>query len=141
MKNALKWLMVVIGILGLIGVRMVEARLFYDPFLYYFQRMGEIPMPEVQWPKLIGSHLLRFGLNLLFSLVVVHFMFKNKTWTAQAAVLITLVFLITFPLYLFAVYTDFKIGFLFSFYIRRFVIQPLILLLIVPLFYYRKQRL
>lgn len=133
--------MVVIGILGLIGVRMVETRLFYDPFLYYFHRMGEIPMPVVEWPKLIGSHLLRFALNLLFSLVVVHFMFKNKTWTMQAAVLITLVFVITFPLYLFAVYTDFKIGFLFSFYIRRFVIQPLILLLIIPLFYYRKQHL
>ena len=59
----------------------------------------------------------------------------------QAVVLMLLVFAITFPIYLYCIHTKFEIGYLFSFYMRRFVIQPLILLLIIPLFYYRKQQL
>nr|WP_295221722.1 exosortase F system-associated protein [uncultured Chryseobacterium sp.] len=47
-------------------------------------------------------------------------------------------FLITFPIYLYCIYDRFETGYLFSFYMRRFVIQPLILLLIIPMFYYRK---
>jgi len=70
--------------------------------------------------------------------VVVHFLFLNKKWTIQAMVLITLSFALFFPIYLYSVYTEFSFGNLFSFYIRRFVIQPLPILLIVPLFYYRK---
>ncbi|WP_280703935.1 exosortase F system-associated protein [Chryseobacterium sp. BIGb0186] len=57
----------------------------------------------------------------------------------QGAILILIIFAITFPIYLYCISDKFEIGRLFSFYMRRFVIQPLILLLIIPLFYYRKQ--
>ncbi len=53
-----------------------------------------------------------------------------------ACVLMLLVFLITFPIYLYLVYTEFDSGLLLAFYVRRFVIQPIILLLIIPMFYY-----
>lgn len=135
----LSWLLVLCGVLGLIGVRFMETRLFYDPFLEYFHLADEqYPVPRFDLLKLIGSHIFRFLLNLFFSLVVVHFLFRNRRWTVQAAALITIVFMVTFPIYLACIYTDFKIGYLFSFFVRRFVIQPLILLLIVPMFYYRK---
>jgi len=52
----------------------------------------------------------------------------------QAAALIFLVFLITFPIYLYCIHTKFEVGYLFSFYVRRFVIQPLVVLLIIPMF-------
>lgn len=135
----LNWLFVLLGVAGLVGVRFFEDQLFYDPLLAFFHKLDKhAPLPDIVWSKLIISHLFRFSLNLLFTLVIVHFLFLRKAWTIQAAVLMILVFLVTFPLYLYCVYTDFKIGFLFSFYIRRFVIQPLIILLIIPLFYYRK---
>ena len=139
MKN-LNWLLVVFGILGLIGVRMVEDQWFYDPFINYFHEANRnVEFPVVVWPKLIVSHLFRFLLNLIFSAIVVQFIFLNKQWTLQAIILMVLVFAITFPIYLYCIYTHFDVGMLFSFYIRRFVIQPLILLLIIPMFYYRKQ--
>ena len=94
--------------------------------------------PHFEWARLIVSHIFRFLLNLIFSLGIVHFLFLNKKWTFQAMVLITLSFIIFFPIYLYSVYTEFSFGNLFSFYIRRFVIQPLPVLLIVPLFYHRK---
>lgn len=139
MKN-LNWVLVILGILGLVSVRMLEDRIFYDPFLNYFHEADKnIPFPSFEWGKLISGYLFRFILNLLFSCVVIHFWFKNRQWTIQGAILIAIIFAITFPIYLYCIYDRFEIGYLFSFYMRRFVIQPLILLLIIPMFYYRKQ--
>lgn len=136
----LSWFFVATGVLGLIGVRMFEDKIFYDPFLEYFHEADKsVVFPSFEWGKLITSHLLRFILNLFFSCLIIHFLFKNKEWTLQGALLIIIVFAITFPVYLYCIGNRFEIGYLFSFYMRRFVIQPLILLLIVPLFYYRKQ--
>ncbi|WBV51522.1 exosortase F system-associated membrane protein [Chryseobacterium gambrini] len=139
MKN-LNWVLVILGVLGLVSVRILEDRIFYDPFLNYFHEANKnIPFPSFEWGKLISGYLFRFILNLLFSCVVIHFWFKNRQWTIQGAILITIIFAITFPIYLYCIYDRFEIGYLFSFYMRRFVIQPLILLLIIPMFYYRKQ--
>ena len=136
----LSWFLVVVGIFGLISVRMLEDKLFYDPFLNYFHEANKnLSFPSFEWGRLIMGHLFRFVLNLLFSCLIIQCLFKNKEWTFQGAILIALIFVITFPIYLYCVYTHFEIGYLFSFYMRRFVIQPLVLLLIVPLFYYRKQ--
>lgn len=138
----LSWFLVFAGLCGLVGVRMLEDQIFYDPFLNYFHEANKkIPFPEFEWIRLIASHVFRFVLNLFFSCVIIHFLFKNKEWTVQGAILISIIFAITFPIYLYCIYDRFEIGYLFSFYMRRFVIQPLILLLIVPLFYYRRQML
>lgn len=138
--KVLNWFLVLVGILGLVGVRMIEDQIFYDPFLNYFHEANKnIDFPDFEWKELIASHLFRFFLNLFFSCVIVHFLFKNKQWTLQGALLISIIFAITLPIYLYCINDKFEIGYLFSFYMRRFVIQPVILLLIVPLFYYRKQ--
>ena len=135
----LNWFLVALGIFGLISVRIFEEQLFYDPFLNYFHEASKnAQFPDCVWGKLIWNYLFRFFLNLIISASVIYFIFKNKDWTFQAVVLMILVFVITFSLYLYCIHTQFEIGYLFSFYMRRFVIQPLILLLIIPLFYYRK---
>ena len=140
--KVLRILLIILGIFGLIGVRMVEESLFYDPFLSYFHAADKnAQFPDFEWSKLIINYIFRFLLNLALSALIVHFIFKNKEYTMQAVVLMLLVFAITFPIYLYCIHTKFEIGYLFSFYMRRFVIQPLILLLIIPLFYYRKQLL
>lgn len=137
--KALNWIFVLLGIGGLIGIRILESQLFYDPFLEYFKHSGDNKIfPEVNWLPMTMSYLFRFLLNLIFSLIIVQFLFQKKAWTLQAGVLILLVFVIVFPIYLICIHNQFEIGEMFVFYIRRFVIQPLTLLLIVPLFYYRK---
>lgn len=136
----LNWFLIAVGVCGLFGVRILEDQIFYDPFLNYFHIANKnISFPDFELVKLILSHVFRFILNLFFSCVIIHFLFENKDWTVQGALLISIIFAITFPIYLYCIHDRFQIGYLFSFYMRRFVIQPLILLLIVPLFYYRKQ--
>ena len=136
----IRWLGIAAAVCGLIGVRMVEDVLFYDPFLNYF-RAGDKSsfFPEFKWSSLILSHLFRFLLNLTLSALIVHLIFQKKKWTLQGIILILIIFAITFPIYLYCVKTEFAIGHLFSFYMRRFVIQPIILLMIIPLFYYRQK--
>ena len=139
MMKILNWVLAAIAIFGLISVRMVEDQLFYDPFQAFFHLANKhAAFPDFNWMPLILNYLFRFGLNLVLSAAAVYFIFKNKQWTLQVIVLMLIVFAITFPLYLFCIHTQFEVGYLFSFYMRRFVIQPLILLLIIPLFYYRK---
>ena len=136
----LNWFLVIIGICGLISVRILEDKLFYDPFLGYFHEADKsMIFPSFEWGQLILGYVFRFILNLLFSCLIIHFLFKDKTWTMQGGILIMIIFLITFPIYLYCIYNKFEIGYIFSFYMRRFVIQPLAILLIVPMFYYRKQ--
>ncbi|MBL1221937.1 exosortase F system-associated protein [Chryseobacterium sp. L7] len=138
--KTLNWLLVIAGICGLISIRILEDKIFYDPFLGYFHEANKnIAYPAFEWGKLIASHFFRFILNLIFSCLIIQCLFKNRQWTVQGAFLITIIFIITFPIYLYCIYDRFDIGYLFSFYMRRFVIQPLTLLLIVPMFYYRKQ--
>ncbi|SHG38072.1 exosortase F system-associated membrane protein [Chryseobacterium sp. OV279] len=136
----LNWLLFIAGICGLISVRVLEDKIFYDPFLRYFHEANKhIAFPQFEWGKLIVGHVFRFILNLALSCLIIQCLFKNKQWTVQGALLITIIFVITFPIYLYCIYDRFDVGYLFSFYMRRFVIQPLALLLIVPMFYYRKQ--
>ena len=136
----LNFILVFAGILGLISVRFLEDKIFYDPFLEFFKADYKIAqVPNFIWGKLMLSHFFRFALNLIFSAIVVHFMFLNKKWTIQAVVLMAVAFLFFFPIYLWCLYSKMEIGYLFTFSVRRFVIQPIILLLIIPIFYYRKK--
>ncbi|MFC6267125.1 exosortase F system-associated membrane protein [Frigoriflavimonas asaccharolytica] len=136
------WFLAIFGICGLIGIRMVESSIFYDPFLLYFHEANkQLEIPDFVWGQLILHHLFRFCLNLIFSAIILQGFFNNKKWTIQGIILMILVFAITFPIYLYCLNSKLEIGYLFTFYMRRFVIQPIILLLIIPLFYYRKQKL
>lgn len=138
----LRWLLVLLGFLGIVAVRGLEDRIFYDPFLGYFKSADHAAIfPDFVWGKLIVSYLFRFILNTLFSLWIIQFLFRNTTWTKQAFVLILLVFVIVFPIYLVCINDRFRFGYLFSFYVRRFVIQPLTVILIIPIFFYRKKLL
>jgi exosortase F-associated protein len=136
----LNWVLVFAGIIGLISVRFLEDKIFYDPFLEYFRGDYKLAtIPEFETVKLVASLLLRFLLNLFFSAIVVHFIFLNKIWTLQAVLLMAIAFVFFFPIYLWCIISKMEIGYLFTFSIRRFVIQPIILLLIIPIFYYRKK--
>ena len=136
----LNFILVFAGILGLISVRFLENKIFYDPFLEFFKADYKVAqVPDFIWGKLMLSHFFRFALNLIFSAIVVHFMFLNKKWTIQAVFLMAVAFLFFFPIYLWCLYSKMEIGYLFTFSVRRFVIQPIILLLIIPIFYYRKK--
>lgn len=107
----LSWLFIILGMAGLVGVRFMEDKIFYDPFLNYFHEANkQLAPPEFIWGRLVMSYIFRFLLNLFFSAIVVHSIFKDTSYTAQAAVMMLIVFAVAFPLYLYCIYTKFETG-------------------------------
>lgn len=136
----INYLLVFIGVIGLISVRFFEDKIFYDPFLSFFRNIGQpSQFPQIEWLRLIFNHFLRFFINLFFSCFIIYFLFRNKKWTMESFFIISAVFIISLALYLICVYYKFSIGYLVPFYIRRFLIQPIILLILIPSLYYRKK--
>lgn len=135
----ISWIIVIFLIGGLIGVRVLESKLFYDPFLGYFKDSSS-SFPLFEWSTLILSHFFRFFLNFVFSIGIIYFLFQNKKWMIQAGILICLSFVLFFPIYIYCLYTEFEFGKLFAFYIRRIVIHPIPLLIIIPIFYYNNKK-
>ena len=111
--------LVSLGIGGLIYIRYAESNLFYDPFLDYFHQVGQNPtFPTFNWGQLIISHFLRFGLNLIFSSIIIHFIFNKIKWTLYGGILMSLVFGVTLLIYLYCLYTQFEVG------VSIFVLYP-----------------
>lgn len=138
MNKVIRWFFVLLGIGGLIFVRMNEDVIFYDPFLQFFKLEAKPELfPAFDWKMLLESHLLRFFLNLIFSLLIIEFLFLRTKWTFQAMILLLSAQLLFSLIYGVLLQTEFSASYLFSFYVRRFVIQPVILLFIVPLYYFR----
>ncbi|QCX52979.1 exosortase F system-associated protein [Elizabethkingia sp. JS20170427COW] len=140
MKKIIRILLFIISLIALVGVRFVEDRIFYDPFLQYFHQLGVDYFPSFDWGKLILSHLFRFGLNLLFSCGIIYALFWKKKWVRLNIIIMLFSFLIIFPLYLWCLKTEMSIGHLITFYLRRFVIQPILLLLIIPTIFYEEKK-
>ncbi|RZV65994.1 MAG: exosortase F system-associated protein, partial [Flavobacteriaceae bacterium] len=123
-----------VGILAglLILIRVYESQLFYDPYLLFFQddylRM-DYPNREVF--KLTAFTTLRYLLNTLISLGMIYVIFRDKSMIKFAAILYVIAYLILLVLFLYFVLNPRQEDYLIFFYIRRFLIQPILLLLLL----------
>lgn len=132
--------MALIGlVLLLVMVRTFEARLFYDPFYEYFK--GDylnLAFPDFDGLTLFFSMTLRYWLNTFFSLAIIQVLFKERQLTVFTSVLYAVFFIVLIAsFFVLVLYSDSHNNFIL-FYIRRFLIQPLFLLLFVPAFYYQQ---
>lgn len=139
MKRALKYISLVILIVLLFLIRAFEDDLFYDPLIKYFQNdYLYSSMPEVNIWKLVIDLLLRYTLNSLITLTIIYVVFKKKSFVKFAGFFLMIAFVILLVVFMFLLKDEFKNSYLLPFYIRRFLIHPLFLLLLLPSFYYMK---
>jgi len=131
----------VIGILVLlvllVCVRVFQEQLFYDPLLVFFKTESET-LPEYNSFKLFLGLLFRYTLNTLLSLGIIYLVFKDKA-ILKLCTYLYIVFFIIFTLALFVIINTDDVNLLLVFYVRRFIIQPLFLILFIPAFYYQKK--
>ncbi|KDN55437.1 exosortase F system-associated membrane protein [Flavobacterium seoulense] len=121
-------------------VRFYEDELFYDPFLNYFRGdYNQMPLPEFDFSKLSLSLLFRYTVNMLISLGLIYVIFKDKMMVRFSIyIYIIAFFVLILSLFLVLHYYGADNNFL-VFYIRRFLIQPLFVILFIPAFYYQKR--
>jgi exosortase F-associated protein len=124
----------------LAGVRAFESQLFYDPFLVYFKKdYLKSPLPEFDSFLMFLGLLFRFFLNTVLSLAILYNFFRDKEMLQFASALYLFFFvilIITFFCFLFFYGNENN---LVLFYIRRFLIQPIFIILFIPAFYYQKK--
>jgi exosortase F-associated protein len=122
-------------------IRAYEDQLFYDPFLTYFKlNYYNLPLPEVDFLSLYANLTLRFVLNSLISLAIIFILFKDKDAIQFASFLYLLFYIILIIAFFGLLYYKGETDKMALFYIRRFLIQPLFLLLFLPAFYFQQQK-
>jgi len=127
-------------IFALILVRAFESKLFYDPFLEFFH--GEIqnkPLPEFDNFKLFLGLFVRYLINSVITVLIIYFLFKETAILKLTSFLLVVFFIILITVLFLILNFLSEPDYLFVFYIRRFLIQPLFLILFVPAFYYQKK--
>ena len=121
-------------------VRFFENELFYDPFLAYFKNDYLYrSYPDYDALKLYFSLIFRYTLNSVISIAMLYVLFKKLNYIKLAGILYALIMVVLLIAFYWAVnYTEYQ-NYQSLFYIRRFLIQPILVLLFIPAFYYQKR--
>lgn len=141
MKKPVKIILIALLFGALVLIRMFEGTLFYDPLLEFFKTDHSThALPEMQIGKLMLNVVLRFLLNTVVSLLIIWVAFRDKGFVKLSVWLYGILFLILFLLFTMLIMTSEDTGHMTLFYVRRFLIQPLFLLILLPAFYFQKRR-
>lgn len=139
-SRVLKLAAVVTLLLCFVLVRFNENILFYDPFLAYFKGdFNNQPLPEFDVFLLILNLLFRYGLNMLISLGLIYVIFKDWMMIQFSFFLYLIAFAVLLLSFFLVIYFYGAENNFLLFNIRRFLIQPIFVLLFIPAFYFQKQ--
>ncbi len=120
-------------VLFLALIRIVEESLFYDPYLDYFKSdFINLPLPIVDKLKLFSNLLFRYSLNTIVSIAFIQIAFKDINFSKFVSALYVLLFIVLIVVFYFVLAFYAEENKMTLFYIRRFLIQPLFLLLFIP---------
>ena len=129
---------ILVCLLGLI--RGFEDSIFYDPLLLFFKSTESSQMlPEMDTIKLLAHIAIRFVLNTVISLAIIWVIFQHKEIIKLSALLYGVLFIVLFLIFIFLLFSSEAGEHLTLFYVRRFLIQPIFLLLLIPAFYFQKK--
>lgn len=127
-------------LLCFVFVRFYETTLFYDPFLAYFKSdFNKMDLPEFDVFRLILNLLFRYSLNMIISLGLIYVIFKDKMMIQFSFFLYLIAFLLLIVSFFLVIHFYGSQNNFLLFYIRRFLIQPLFVLLFIPGFYFQKR--
>ena len=130
----------ILMVFGFVLVRFYQETLFYDPFLNYFkQEFNQMPLPDFKPFQLTLSLAFRYGLNMLLSLALIYVLFKDITMIKFSLFLYLIAFVILLLSFFSVIYFYGSENNFLLFYIRRFLIQPIFILLFIPAFYFQRQ--
>ena len=132
-------LSVIFLVMSLACLRAFEQELFYDPFLSYFkEESANLPFPSFENFKLFLSLGFRYFLNTLISLGIIYAVFKDFGMTKFAAFLYVFFFITLISLFFGILHFSAQENPFLLFYVRRFLIQPIFVILFLPAFYFQK---
>lgn len=139
MDKKVRILIIMVLFFALVLVRAFQNQLFYDPFIAYFKNgyLSE-SIPVFSGSKLLLHLIFRYSLNTIISLSIIYIAFLNKDFLVFSIKFYVLAFALLSITFFIILKGELADGYLFAFYIRRFLIHPLFVLLLLPAFYYKQ---
>lgn len=139
MNKVITYLLVGILLLSLVLIRAFENVLFYDPYLTFFENdYLYMDSPRREIAKLVMSTTLRFVLNSAISLGILYLFFKDKSIVKFSVLIFAVSYVLLLIPFLYFVINPRQEDYYLFFNIRRFLIQPILLILLLPAFYYHR---
>jgi exosortase F-associated protein len=137
-EHKIKILIAIFSVMCFGLIRTFESQLFYDPFLDYFESdFKNLPFPQVAVFKLFCGLFFRYFLNTILSLILIYALFRDKE-ILKFTTFLYVFFLGLLLVLFFVILNYFPNGNWLLFYVRRFIIQPIFVLLFIPAFYYQQ---
>jgi exosortase F-associated protein len=141
MSKSTRYILIGLSIIALAMIRFFEDYLFYDPYLQFFKNdYLYIDSPRRETFKLVMSTTLRFIMNSGISLGLLFLVFRDRGIIKFASLIFGLAYFVLLMAFLYFVINPNQDDYYLFFNIRRFLIQPIILLVLLPAFYYHKLR-
>jgi len=138
MNKVLRISLIIILFGLLIAVRGFVAPYFYDPLNEYFKNdylYGTFP--EIKYSTYFLHLFSRYFLNSIISLAIIYFIFQNKELMVFAIKFYVVAFIfLSIGLFILLRF-HISEGYMLVFYVRRFLIQPLFVFILLPAFYYQ----
>ncbi|MFT4612344.1 MAG: exosortase F-associated protein [Psychroserpens sp.] len=139
MRNPRTYILLLILFGLLVLIRVFEYDLFYDPYLLFFKSdYLTMDFPNREIFKLTLYTTLRFVLNTIISLGIIYLFFKDKSMVKFSILIYVVAYFILLVFFLYFVIHPRQEDYYLFFNFRRFLIQPIFLILFVPAFYYYK---
>ena len=123
----------------LVLIRVYENELFYDPFINFYKSHYSLDsLLNLDYTKLFLNTFFRYLLNAIISIAILHFAFKTKEILRFSVLFYSIGFTILILAYILIVLNLTQDIYQLFFYTRRFLIQPIFILLLLPAFYYQR---
>jgi len=124
-------------IIGIIGIRLFQNELFYDPVSIHFKQLGSVSYKSVQINIFCWSLLssIRYALNGLFSCAIIATLSNISEGISYYKIYLVFLPIILGVTLIVFVFLDNPF---FLFYSHRFLVQPIIGFVVIGSFYYNK---
>lgn len=121
----------------IVCVRFFEVELFNDPLNNFFHsNFQKYPVPTMNYLQLIAGTSLRYLLNMVISIWLLWYLYKKETYINAALWVYLFAFGILMTAFVFLSNADSDFLKMALFYVRRFLIHPILLFILVAGFYF-----
>ncbi|MDO9136350.1 MAG: exosortase F system-associated protein [Lutibacter sp.] len=141
MRKSVRIGLIMMLFLMLILIRALVQPYFYDPLLDYFKHdYLNASIPELNFGAYFLNIFYRYFLNTVISLAIIYLVFNDKKALYFSIKFYILLFVVLSLMLFILLKFNVTQGYLLTFYVRRFLIQPLFVFLLLPAFYYQKRK-
>jgi exosortase F-associated protein len=139
MHKIFKYIVLFLLFFSLIMLRSYASDMFYDPLVLYFKNDYLYKsIPKIDKGLYLRDLFFRYFINSTISISIIYVFFKKKNYVLFSVWFYVIAFIILTFLF-FLILKEGTSDYKLLFYIRRFLIHPIFLLLLIPIFFQKSR--